>query len=391
MYDNYFREFHVSEQELKEKIHSTIKTLTIFEPERYLVSLLEDMNPHKDSEEILENLFEYPELLNSEIQLSEGTVIEKLRCSAIQLDILADGYMLNHLITRMMFKTHSSLLLVSRYLMATGVLERKLGYELLNDPEEICNVLQNSNRDAITLNDTFIATRKAWEEIDRLCAIDKEGDLFKELILDFENAIEDYVKKNLLSVASEQFGLLLFEGWGLNVNRLTKYVSEEDFSPNEINEILDKTWQKSRQNSNKRVGRTRGGARNREGFFWGNQEKLEFYKTIESLPKLKWKNDECDIWQYAYKLLESAGAESVKSHPRLQDLPPDLFVKAIKEWRSSVENSVNLKADAKPRVFMFKHSLRILEFPETYAFSTLQKHYEMGRKLFLDSNSQNEL
>ena len=56
MVTDYFAEFYVSDDELKEKIYQILKSLNIFAPEEFGSELMEYADPQLPSEVILQNL-----------------------------------------------------------------------------------------------------------------------------------------------------------------------------------------------------------------------------------------------------------------------------------------------------------------------------------------------
>ena len=130
---------------------------------------------------------------------------------------------------------------------------------------------------------------------------------------------------------------------------------------------------------------TRGGPRKRKGFVWTDKEKIAFYQTVASQPKKGNKS----YWQYILdELIEQEfNAETIiwlKSHPAFKNIPKRLFEEAVKTWRKYLlhENWKEMKPEEKPRAFEYRQALDWLNYPDKYTFSTLNRYFYAGKKLY---------
>src|SRR5436309_3094827 len=104
MFEKYFAEFHVSEQELKEEIHSVLVSLNTLEPEQWPQESLECSDPNKPSQEILSSLLNsLPEQVIGQLNLSELELIEALRLIAIGLTRLLNQKHLDYFFIKQLY------------------------------------------------------------------------------------------------------------------------------------------------------------------------------------------------------------------------------------------------------------------------------------------------
>jgi hypothetical protein len=168
---------------------------------------------------------------------------------------------------------------------------------------------------------------------------------------------------------------------GANALRDILQLSEQKFGAEEIKKALfQPEWERLKILS----GISRGGRRERKGFVWTNEKKKAFYKEAESLPEHKGKS----IWQFVLdELIEQEfDAETVawlKSRSFLKVMPKELLDSAINTWRKYLPDEAwsEMKPDDKPRAFEFRHALRLLDYPDEFAYSTLESYYYDGKKL----------
>lgn len=168
---------------------------------------------------------------------------------------------------------------------------------------------------------------------------------------------------------------------GANTLRDILQVPEQKFSAKEIKEALfQPDWDRLKILS----GITHGGHRERKGFIWTKDKKVEFYKKVESQPKI----NAYSIWQYSLDTLieQEFDVDTItwlKSRPTLKDALPELFDEAVKTWRKYLmhESWDAIKPGEKPRAFEYRHALHLLHYPDKFAYSTLDTHYYTGKKL----------
>lgn len=144
--------------------------------------------------------------------------------------------------------------------------------------------------------------------------------------------------------------------------------------------ILKQHWSRIRD----LAGIKQGGARERKGFVWTDDKKIAFYEKMESQAKINNKS----IWQYALDTLieQNFDADTIswlKSRPVLQDVPRELFDKAVKTWRKYLEseNWRGIKTEDAPRAFEYRYALHVLGYPKEFTCSTLETYYYEGKKL----------
>jgi len=287
MLEKYFDEFRVTEQELKEEIYSTLKSLNTFEPEQWTLDLLECANPHKPSQEIFSSLINaIPELPVGKMNLSELELIEALRLTAIQLTLRLNRKRLNYLFIKQLYMECSELILAIRYIFATEVLAQKLNRELRYDEEKIVSILTTEAHDRNQDSLVFRVVKAASEEIGRLFA-DDSAKQYAECILDFERAFEKYIEDNYYAVLRESFFRIANEAMLKNINILDSELHwEKGISKTDIREMSEQLLKAVRQNANRRLEIKKGGARKRKGFTWTDERKISFYKQVESLPRI---------------------------------------------------------------------------------------------------------
>src|SRR4051794_5577584 len=123
MFEEYFTEFYVSEEELKDQIYSILKSLNAFEPQKFPVEVLEYANSKNPSHEIVTSLADsIPDLSSLRLALPDLQVDEALRLTAISLTIELNYKRLAHLFTKQLFMTHSTFFLGIQYLLVSEVL-----------------------------------------------------------------------------------------------------------------------------------------------------------------------------------------------------------------------------------------------------------------------------
>lgn len=385
MIEKYFAEFYVSEQELKEEIHSTLTSLNILDPEKWPGNVLEHATPQKPSQEFLLILnASLPELSIDGLNLKEFELIEVLRLTAIKLKLLLNGKHLDYLLTKQLFMMCSNFFLGLRYLLVTEILSTKLNREPRYNPEVIFSILTKDFLDPTKVSLTLLAAKAAHEEIDKLFA-DESAAQFVQHIREFERAAEKYIKDNYFLAVFEAFTQIANEAFIKNVDIVEAGIQlGAGFTPTEIKDWADEVLKIVRQNTSRRLGIKKGGKRERHGFAWTDEKKMAFFKKVESLPKVRGQS----CWQFALNELidQEFSAETVswlKSHPAFKTLPESLFRNAVKVWRKYLEreNWSEMKREESPRAFELRHALHLLEYPDKFTFSTLETHFYAGKKL----------
>jgi len=391
MLEKYFAEFYVSEQELKELIHSTLASLSFLDSDTWPPELLELVNPQKPTQEFLLTLkSSIPSLPLSMLDFQDFETIELLRLSAIRLKLALDSKELDYLLPKFFFMTCSDYFLALRYLIAVEILSGKLNKEPLFNRDIISDMLIKGRFDSEKAPFIFIAEKAANEEINRLLE-DESADQYVRHVHEFEDAVEKYIKSNFPMIILESFTRLIDEGVIKNLGILdTKIQPRDTFTSEDIKEWVENAFKLARQSSSRRLGIKRGGLRERKGFSWTDEKKVAYFEAVESLPKTKGRS----YWQFALDELIEHGfdAETVgwlKANPAFKGLPESLFNKAVKAWRKYLEreNWAEMKREDSPRAFELRHALYRLGYPDIFTFSTLRSYYFAGKKLAKDKES----
>ena len=169
MFEKYFAEFDVSEQELKEIIFSTLVGLNSIDPEEWPFVLLEELIPDKPLQEFLQSLRRLLPKLPTDLLIQCGyESSEVLRIIAIKIWMLLEGKQLNYRLTKMLFMACCDSFLSMRYLLAAEILTQKHNKELLSDPDVIFPILQKEYFDPDKSLRVLAAKKIAQREIDRL-------------------------------------------------------------------------------------------------------------------------------------------------------------------------------------------------------------------------------
>jgi hypothetical protein len=71
------------------------------------------------------------------------------------------------------------------------------------------------------------------------------------------------------------------------------------------------------------------------------------------------------------------------------DAPAGLLRKAIEIWPSRNENHRKIEPEFKPRNLLFIHALHKLGITKDFKPSSLQTNFEIGRRLFKESDKNN--
>jgi hypothetical protein len=385
MFEKYFAEFFVSEQELKEEIHSTLASLSFLDSDTWPPELLEHANPQKPSEEFLLSLGNsIPDLPISRLNEEGFKAIELLRLSAIRLKLLLDSKELEYVASKFFYMTCSHYFLGLRYLIVVAILSEKLNKELIYNRDTIINVLTKDSFNPENIPSVLTAAEAAQEEIKRLLE-DESADEYVQNVREFESAVEKYIKDNYLMILFESFIRLISEAYAKNIEIInTKIQLSEPLALGDLRELTEGSFKLARQSLSIRLGVKRGGLRERKGFSWTDDKKVAYFEAVESLPKTKGRS----YWQFALdELIEHEfDAETVgwlRNNPAFKALPATVFGDAVKVWRKylEMENWNKMKEKERPRAFEFRHALYRLGFPDIFTHSTLKSYYFAGKRM----------
>jgi len=165
MFEKYYAEFDVSEQELKEEIHSTLTSLNFIDSDTWPPELLEHANPQKPSQEFLLSLkSSIPYLGIGRVNLEDFEAIDLLRRSAIQLKLVLDGKELEYVASKFFIMTCSNYFLGLRYLIAVAILSDKLKKEPIYDRDKIIDILTKDSLNLEKIPSVITAAEAAQEE-----------------------------------------------------------------------------------------------------------------------------------------------------------------------------------------------------------------------------------
>jgi hypothetical protein len=290
MYKKFFAGYFVPEQQLKEKIYETLEKLTFSSPEEWSKDILEYANPQKPSEEILRNLIEHIPQINGKQEIFNVLEIDEcLRQISITLDSLLEEIYLGDLLINELYRTFTNQFLGVRYFIASIIISKKLTDGLQYDSDKIYAYLTDRALN-ISPKDIFVAARLAEEEIGRVASDKNEGQSFEKFIYDFESSIENDIRKNLAEIIKESLFRAYSEAFLKNVNLVNEFLQLDETLTNKgLKEWSESILKVIKENTNLRleIKDGRGGARERKGFTWDDEKKVEFYKAVESLPKMR--------------------------------------------------------------------------------------------------------
>lgn len=125
-----------------------------------------------------------------------------------------------------------------------------------------------------------------------------------------------------------------------------------------------------------------GGKRERKGFTWTNENKIQFWKEVNQLPKLNGQS----VWKYIFNELVDVDFDIetqdwLQANPIIRKIPSELFDEAISKLRNYYYLKDISIDEHKPRYFDFCWALSNLEFPNDYKYSTLKTYFAKGKSL----------
>ena len=125
-----------------------------------------------------------------------------------------------------------------------------------------------------------------------------------------------------------------------------------------------------------------GGKRERKGFTWTDANKIQFWKELNQLPKIKGQS----VWKYIFNELVDVDfdietQEWLRTNPIVKKIPSEIFDEAISKLRKYYYLKDITVDEHKPRYFDFRWALSNLEFPNDYKYSTLKTYFTKGKAL----------
>ncbi|HEX8247363.1 MAG TPA: hypothetical protein VF599_04200 [Pyrinomonadaceae bacterium] len=131
------------------------------------------------------------------------------------------------------------------------------------------------------------------------------------------------------------------------------------------------------------IGKKHGGSRLRTKPYWSKENLIEFFKAVESIPKIKGEL----AWEYVAKMVMTMGSSDrtfkwLLGDDTLATFPPKLLAEAVQVFGKYRGGISTIKKDQhKPQFFGYRHALFLLNYPDIYKFGTLYNKYYEGGKL----------
>lgn len=398
MYNKYFEEYYVSEEELKVKICDIIGTLSKNYSDEFNANLLNIFNPQQDTPTFLQHLIDSISYIqDTKHNFEIVTEIEALRMCAIILDNLLYVKLLEPILLKIFHMRFAGQFIGFRYLIAIEIIENKLNEELKYEPRPLYEEIMNpQNPKRVDVYETLLAQ----EEIARVCNNEEVKDLFWDWVEEFETSVENYIKDGLPNLVGEMCARIFSEALAKNADLLDDSLEEKrTLTPKEKRDFIKSLSKISQYGTNFRLGIKHGGTRKREGFRWNEENRAKFYEMIESIPKItrkkNGKKESIHLWDYIYEQFDSRGRDAkeiLKNEPGYESIPPDLLNEAFEKWERADENFRNVDKEDSPKMFLFRHALHLLDFPALhfnksknkyipYKKLTMQKHYDSIKNL----------
>jgi hypothetical protein len=382
MYEKAFVKFYGSEQQLKELIHNTLKSLNLLLPDKWSDKLIVYADPSKPSKEILYNLIaNIPPIAELEELFEVTDVVEILRIVAVKLNNLLNFERFEYLSLNLIYTNFHSLFIANRYLLAVEFINKELRSKLIYDPDIVLDWLNLDNSKEKNLTQTLTAVIAANEEISKLLQNEDAGPIYQELLLKNEQGIENYLKESFAGLFVIGFARLVIEAVTKGLPVFEKYYNFEGDSIHKLESLFKLFSKTENQLRSSRLGIKRGGARKREGFAWKNENKKAFYQKVIGLPKI----NNRPMWQYALDELIEKDFDSqivgyLKTKTPFKDVPPELFNEAIKTWKKYKDELISIKQKESPRAFEFRHAIHLLKYSKL-SFSSAKNYFNEGKKL----------
>ena len=286
---------------------------------------------------------------------------------------------------RYFYKANRTYFLLLRYAIITQILTENLGkVPISKNPSVVQKLIFDGIYQDGDILVALIARDEAEKEIQSFYE-DEANQEYIQKISNFEYAIYEYIKQNSYGFCSGSFMLATYLAISKNTDLIDREFNfDEPMTDKDrkaaISELMKATLQITRNRMGIKDGR--GGKRERVGFVWNDERKIQFYKTVESFPKLENKS----AWKYAlYELFDVDFAMDMiswlKGRPGLKEIPSQLFNEAVAKWRVYDLPEDVIRSEHKPRFFEYRQAIYLLEFPDEFEFSTLDTYYKNGKKL----------
>lgn len=294
---------------------------------------------------------------------------------------------------RYFYKANRTYFLLLRYAIITQILTENLGkVPISKNPSVVQKLIFDGIYQDGDILVALIARDEAEKEIQSFYE-DEANQEYIQKISDFEYAIYEYIKQNSYGFCSGSFMLATYLAISKNTDLIDREFNfDEPMTDKDRKAAISELMKVTLQITLNRIGIKdgRGGKREREGFVWNDQCKIEFYKTVGSLPKIKDKM----LWDYAFEKLNEEDfnynyIEYLRTETAFRDVPEFLFREAVKTWSKYKDSLTKPKPDEKPFVFALLHTLHLLNYPQT-KISTMKRYYSNGKKLSKLNDLDNE-
>ena len=379
MIEQFFDEYNISESELKDKIYETLCELHRLRPEKWTSNILDLVTPDQPSIQILNALLKAsPKQIETELNSNRVTTADLLKIASFSVDTTLKDIHLENLLFEQhlrhslqhfhkMIFTFICLILVEERQGKINF-DRYLIYDLLDQKVE--NLTQS-----LEMVEAMVFVKKLLNDF----TLDENNKFYTEKINTFIASVGTYIHENCLENALLSTVNLFAEAHLKYLNNIgfSKLLTKEDKS-----EIITKIKNFNNKTLSKRLEIKQGGARKREGFVWTDECKIDFYKTLENLPKIEGKQ----LWIYAFEELNKKDfnykfIEYLRTETVFKEVSERLFREAVKTWGKYKDSFNKPSSQEKPVAFALKHSLLLLDYPKT-KYSTM-KNITVKEKSYL--------
>lgn len=391
MFEKFFEDYYVPEQELKERIYSTLERLTAFAPDQWPTAFLELASPEKSTGEIIQGLISnYPLIAILGLSNDFLTDEEILRSIEVALDTGLEWLLLDDLLVAHMYKLHTTIFLELRYALVTQIMVEKLGWDLKYDRDTVSLLLKNSRSNEVS-PDTVLAIKAAKAEMNRFFQ-SEQSKPYKIIIESFEGAVIEFIRDNYYQACRESFGVIFTSSALKNLGIVSGLGISLEITESDKREVFNDMVEQARQMSKARLNLPdgRGGSRPKRGFVWTQEKKLRFYEEVKKQPTIG--NE--PMWEYAYRDLNEKNfdykiVDYFKTSEAFKGVSEGLFHEAVRTWMPYKDIFSRLKPEEKPLAFSLRHALHLLGYPYS-KYSTIRKYYGHGKKLFQRNNLNQE-
>lgn len=294
------------------------------------------------------------------------------RIVAFTLDLIVTGHELSVLAFRLTYMTFARANLWLEYQLAAGILEERLGLNLLHDRNLVSSELLEPSTESLKAAVEWAAVA----EVRRAHADPAAGPLLQETI----EAVEDQMRKALPALLWEVMGRAATESSsGLRRKNVTGVKIDDPLTPSDLIRSIDEIVRRGVKATRIRTGAPgHGGARTRPTPTWSRADKEKFFRTFVTT-KAK------DVWESLYRKLkdEDFRPEFVQYLRRLdstQKLPAALFKEAVSKWQKGYTGDLYPRPapQDRPKAFALRHVALSLGLRELRV-ATLEKYLLEGR------------